>query len=162
MSDGARVGAMTRAPPRREITDYIFLPTSRAVSEVAAPAAPRSLPMPSTVLQPATEPKTPISASTVRIILNMMFPIQNLLADDPGADDFDIDAAIRLQAGDDFRALGTGAIFGFGDRLRFALAFGIDAARLDALAHHVGFHRRHALLGQALVEIGRASCRERV
>jgi hypothetical protein len=33
--------------------------------------------MPSTVLQPATEPRTPISTNIAKIVLNMMFPIQH-------------------------------------------------------------------------------------
>jgi hypothetical protein len=59
-----------------KLENYIFRPTSRAVSEVASPARSRSFPMPSNVLQPAIEPNTPISINTAKIDFNMMFPIQ--------------------------------------------------------------------------------------
>jgi hypothetical protein len=42
---------------------------------------------------------------------------------DPVSDDFNIDSPIRLQAGDDLRALGALAFSSLGDRLRFAPAF---------------------------------------
>jgi len=60
-----------------KLKNYIFRPTSRAVSEVASPARSRSFPMPSNVLQPAIEPKTPTSSNIARIDLNMMFPIRD-------------------------------------------------------------------------------------
>jgi hypothetical protein len=46
-----------------------------------------------------------------------------------GADDFDVDATVGLQAIDDLLALRALALIGLGDRLLLALAFGVDAVR---------------------------------
>ena len=61
-----------------------------------------------------------------------------------GADDFDIDAAIRLQASNDFGALTTFALTWLRNRLLAAFAFGIDAVSRDALAHQIGLDRSRA------------------
>ena len=76
------------------------------------------------------------------------------------ADDFDLDATIRLQAFDKLLVL---AVFGAhllalvaSDRLLFALAFGIDATGFEALADDVFLYRRGALVRQLLVVAVRA------
>jgi hypothetical protein len=68
-----------------------------------------------------------------------------------GADDFDVDAAIRLQAVDQGLGLGVALALVAGDRLLFALAFGVDAVGFDALGNQVFLDGGSALLGQLLV-----------
>src|SRR5690606_8959667 len=68
-----------------------------------------------------------------------------------GTDDFHFDATIRLQAGD-LRGAATDVVaLVAGDRLGFALAFGVDAVRIDALRDQVGLDGGGATLGQTLV-----------
>ena len=68
-----------------------------------------------------------------------------------GADDFDIDATVRLQTGDNLGALRTLALIGLRDRLRAAFAFSVDTDGWNALADHVILDCGSALLGQLLV-----------
>ena len=70
-----------------------------------------------------------------------------------GADDLDLDATIGLQALDELPVLaGIGShVAAGGLRLGFALAFGVDAVRLDALADQVILDGLGPTLGQLLV-----------
>jgi hypothetical protein len=58
-----------------------------------------------------------------------------------GADEFDIDTTVRLQALDDLLALRTRALTRLGHRLLLALAFGVDAVGFDSLADQIGLDR---------------------
>ena len=68
-----------------------------------------------------------------------------------GADDFDVGAAIRLQALDESLGRGVALALVAGDRLLLALAFGVDTVGFDALGDQVFLDRGSALLGQLLV-----------
>ena len=68
-----------------------------------------------------------------------------------GADDFDVDAAIRLRAVDQGLGLGVALALVAGDRLLLALAFGGYAVGFDALGNQVFLDGGSALLGQLLV-----------
>ena len=68
-----------------------------------------------------------------------------------GTDDFDINATIRLQAGNDLGALCALALIRLRDRLLTALALSVNTVGRDALANYVILDGRSALLGKLLV-----------
>ena len=68
-----------------------------------------------------------------------------------GADDFDVNATVRLQASNNLGALRSLALIGLGDRLLAALAFGVDAVGRNTLGNQVVLDRSGTLLGQLLV-----------
>ncbi len=68
-----------------------------------------------------------------------------------GADEFDVNTAIGLQALDNLLALRTLALTGLGHRLLAALAFGVNTVGRDALGDQIILDGGGALLGQFLV-----------
>ena len=66
------------------------------------------------------------------------------------ADNFDINATIRLQAVDELLALRALALI-LGDRLLFAFAFGVNAVGFNAFADEEGLDSSSALLGERLI-----------
>ena len=68
-----------------------------------------------------------------------------------GADDFDINATVRLQASNNLRALRALALIRLRHWLLAAFAFGVDAVSRDALADHVVLDCSSALFRQLLV-----------
>src|SRR3954469_11746117 len=72
----------------------------------------------------------------------------------PGAEDFDIDASIRLQALDQLLVVSPlrAHLAAVGHRLALALALGLDELRRHTLVDQVGLHRLRALLRKLLVE----------
>ena len=77
----------------------------------------------------------------------------------PRADDFDIDAAIRLQALDERPAGRDAVALGAGHGLGLALAFGVDAGGINAPRDQIALHRGGAALGRAVLEAWRRGAR---
>src|SRR5690554_2027243 len=83
-----------------------------------------------------------------------------------GADHFDFDTTVRLQAVDQCAASADVVARGAGHRLALALAFGVDTLSVETTGHEVVLHGCGTTLRQALVvavgadAVGVAGCKD--